>query len=101
MIDNKVKRILEENNLWWQSKGVTPLVPKYERDTVDTLKKASLQKAIVLIGARQSGKTTVMMQTIKNLLKRIDPTSIEYVSFDSINGASINDIVFAHQELPG
>ncbi len=101
MIDKKVKHILEENNLWWQSKGVSPVVPKYKRDTVDTLKKASLQKAIVLIGTRQSGKTTIMLQIIKNLIKRIDPTSIVYAPMDRLKGASINDVVLAHQELTG
>lgn len=76
-------------------------MPKYERDAVDALKKASLQKAIVLIGTRQSGKTTVMLQTIKNLLKRIDPICIVYAPMDRLKGASINDVVLAHQELTG
>lgn len=101
MIDNKVKRILEENNLWWQSKGVLPDVPKFERDSIDTLKKASLQKAIVLIGTRQSGKTTLMLQTIKNLIKHNDSTSIVYAPMDRIKGASINEVILAHQELTG
>jgi predicted AAA+ superfamily ATPase len=101
MMGNKVKRILEENNLWWQSKGISPDVPEYERDTVDTLKEASLQKAIVLIGTRQSGKTTAMLQTIKRLIKQADPTSIVYAPMDRLKKASINDIVLAHQELTG
>ncbi|UCG70784.1 MAG: ATP-binding protein [Thermoplasmata archaeon] len=101
MIGKKVKHILEENNLWWQSKGISPDVPKFERDAVNTLKKASLHKAIVLIGTRQSGKTTVMLQTIKHLIKCIDPTCIVYAPMDRLKGASINDVVLAHQELTG
>ena len=97
----EVKDILEANNLWWQSKGFIPDVPEYERDRIGSLIKCDKKKAIILIGPRQSGKTTIIKQTIKNMLKHTDPLNIVYAPMDVLKGATLNDVVKAHSELTG
>ena len=101
MINKNIKRILEENNLWWKAKGAAPVVPKFKRESVKSLKTADKQKVIILIGPRQAGKTTIMLQTIKDMLERIDPLCLVYAPMDRLKGATLNDVIIAHQELTG
>ena len=89
LISKKVKDVLEANNLWWQSKGFTPVVPEFERERIRALVGVDKKKAIILIGPRQSGKTTIMQQTIKNLLKHTDPLCIVYAPMDMLKGATL------------
>jgi hypothetical protein len=100
MIKN-LKTILNLKNPWWQSKTAIPDIPKTERGIVEDLQKISTNEAMVLIGPRQSGKTTAMLQTIKHLLESIDPFNITYAPMDLLKDASINDIIKTHQELTG
>ena len=94
-----IKTILSMRNPWWQSKTATPEVPKSERDIVKDLEELTMEKALVLIGPRQSGKTTAMLQAIKHLLKSTDPFNIVYVPMDLLKDTSINDVIATHQEL--
>lgn len=94
-----IKIILNTMNPWWQSKTTYPNVPSGERELVRSLLKTSINKAIILIGPRQSGKTTVILQTIKHLLQHIEPLNIVYAPMDVFRDASIYDVIKAHQEL--
>ncbi len=96
-----IKTVLNLKNPWWQSKTAIPDIPKTERGVVKDLQKISTNEALILIGPRQSGKTTAMLQTIKHLLKSIDPFNITYAPMDLLKEVSINDIIKTHQELTG
>ena len=100
-MNEKVKDTLEKNNLWWQSKGFAPVVPEFERERVKSLYSNDKKKAIILIGPRQAGKTTIIKQTIKNLLKHIDTQNIVYAPMDILKGATVMDVIRAHSELTG
>ena len=102
MVKN-IKSILSMKNPWWQSRTSLPDVPTSERTIVNELEKPKEDNALILIGARQSGKTTSMLQTIKHFLKDkdIDPYNIVYAPMDMLKEVSINDIMSTHQELTG
>lgn len=102
MIKN-VKEILSLKNPWWQSKIALPDVPKKERDIVKMMETPNENSALLLIGPRQSGKTTAMLQTIRFLLKNnhSTPYNVVYAPMDVLKDTSIIDIITLHQEMTG
>lgn len=79
---------LRSANPWWQGKPGRVL-PAYRRWAFQALLRrleARLAPAVVLRGARQVGKTTLLEQLITHLLieKRVDPRRILRVQFDEI-----------------
>lgn len=81
-MDEKVKIALERQNPWWFGKefdtGIDRL-PWYPRIT----KYLKAKEVFLLIGARRTGKSTLVYQIIKNLLnKRIPPESILFINMD-------------------
>lgn len=72
-------------NKWWSNQTVS--VPEFKRrDFKYLLKKLEEPRAITLIGPRQVGKTTVVMQIIKELIeqRKVPPKRIFYVQFDDV-----------------
>lgn len=72
-------------NRWWNNQNIT--VSSFQRrDFKYLLKKLEEPKVITVIGPRQVGKTTVVMQLIKELIeqKKISPKRILYVQFDDV-----------------
>jgi hypothetical protein len=72
-------------NKWWNNQTVS--TPAFRRrDFKYLIKKLGEPKAITLIGPRQVGKTTVVMQIIKELIeqKKVHPKRILYVQFDDV-----------------
>ncbi|MBI5159614.1 ATP-binding protein [Candidatus Micrarchaeota archaeon] len=72
-------------NKWWNNQNV--FVPEFRRrDFKYLVKKLEEPKAITLIGPRQVGKTTVVMQIIRELIeqKKVPPKRIFYVQFDDV-----------------
>lgn len=98
-----IKEILSLKNPWWQSKTSFPDVPKSERPIVKVLEKPNEGNALILIGPRQSGKTTSMLQAVRHLLKDkdVNPYNIVYAPMDLIKDTSINKIASTHQEMTG
>ncbi len=99
MMNRDIKTILNAKNPWWQSKTVLPEVPKSERVVVDDLENLTTKKSLILIGPRQSGKTTAMLQAIRRLLAHVDPFNVVYAPMDLLKDVSINDVITTHQEL--
>ena len=99
MMIGDIKTILSMKNPWWQSKTASPEVPANERKVVNDLEKLTMENALILIGPRQSGKTTAMLQAIRHLLQHTDPFNIVYAPMDLLKDASINEIISIHQEL--
>jgi predicted AAA+ superfamily ATPase len=84
----EVDALLRDANPWWQGLP-SRVLPPYRRwifDTVIRRLDAKVAPAIVLRGARQVGKTTLLEQTIQFLLteRRVDPKRILRVQFDEL-----------------
>ena len=94
-----IKTILTMKNPWWQAKTSLPEIPPYERSIVDHLTHISKNNALILLGPRQSGKTTSMYQAIRHLVTQVDPLTIVYAPMDLLKEYTISEIITAHQEL--
>jgi len=78
--------VLRQFNPWWDGNRVAEL-PRWRRAAfreVETwLTAPPAPRALLLSGARQVGKTTLLLQTVEDLLaKGVPPTSILYATFD-------------------
>ncbi|MEK7104228.1 MAG: AAA family ATPase, partial [Patescibacteria group bacterium] len=92
--------LLTQFNPWWTEKTVpTALLGSQKRPYFDLVKKNLENKFIILLyGLRRVGKTTILYQTIKELLANgIDPLSIFYFSFDE-KVAGIKEVIALYEE---
>lgn len=83
---NKFYTLLRKFNPWWE-RGADPDLPTWRRAAFGELTKWMLNppapRAVMLTGARQVGKTTLLRQTIKWLLDNgIESERIFYATFD-------------------
>jgi predicted AAA+ superfamily ATPase len=83
-----VLKILYAYNKWWDTNAVSEeLLKEYKRPVFFEAQKAffhaDIRRLVILSGARRTGKTTVMYQTINGLLKnQVGSKKILFVSFD-------------------
>ena len=78
--------ILSQFNPWWKHESI-PDLPSWRRaafgDLFDWVIHPPVSRALMLSGARQVGKTTLLMQAIDQLLHRqVPPANILYATFD-------------------
>ena len=78
--------VLQEFNPWWTGQPVSDL-PEWERSASVPIRAwindLESRRALVLSGARQTGKTTLLRQAIRNLVGNGPPTvNILYATFD-------------------
>ncbi len=78
--------VLTQFNPWWRSEPI-PDLPTWRRAAFNELLKWAfappVSRSIMLSGARQVGKTTLIIQVIQELLdKNISPSNILYATFD-------------------
>ncbi|MCK4730356.1 MAG: ATP-binding protein [Candidatus Aenigmarchaeota archaeon] len=75
---------IARSNPWWQTGKVDLDKNLIERDIYKEIKETLKKQEICAItGLRQVGKTTIMMQSIDNLIKKgVNPKRIFYFSFD-------------------
>lgn len=82
----EIIRELVRTNYWWERRAIDEkdALP-YHREIFDELVKAIEDKLITgIIGARRTGKTTLMYQLIEDLLARkVEPRRILMFTFDS------------------
>ena len=90
---------LNNFNPWWTQKKVPEaLLKEHRRPQLAVLKKYLDKRFIMLLyGLRQVGKTTLLYQLIDILLKKNDPFSILYFSFDD-RTATIEDLLKFYEE---
>jgi len=72
-------------NRWWNNQRIS--TPDFKRrDFRYLIKKLDEPKAVTLIGPRQIGKTTVVMQIIRELIEKrnVNPKRILYAQFDDV-----------------
>jgi len=78
--------VLAQFNPWWRQKSI-PDLPSWHRsafhEVFDWLYQPPAPRAVLLSGARQIGKTTLLLQAIDKLIKKgVDPANILYATFD-------------------
>jgi hypothetical protein len=83
---NELFAVLRQYNAWWDGGGV-PDLPPWRRavfpQLLEWLTDPPAPRAVQLSGARQVGKTTLLLQAIEELLRTgIRPEQILYVTFD-------------------
>ncbi|MCK4652805.1 MAG: AAA family ATPase [Methanosarcinales archaeon] len=72
-------------NSWWKLGSVrAELVPQYKRDLFSEIREyLELRQILAIVGLRRTGKTTIMLQTVDQLIKEgVAPKRILYVSYD-------------------
>lgn len=72
-----------EQNTWWD--GKEPEIPEknVEREVFrKTWEKIGDERVLTIVGLRRVGKTTLLMNTVKRILKETEPRNIMYFSFD-------------------
>ena len=97
--------ILTSYNPWWQS-GIVPkaFLRNFKRCGYYTCQKAlksDLRRIVVMSGARRTGKTTIIYQTIHDLLEEgVKPQNILFFTFDHpvVRAAGIEQILSIYKE---
>jgi len=81
-----LERILKQN-LWWEKKEIEEIRDYKERFLLKEIWEYLKDPQIIaILGLRRTGKTVLLLQIIKRLLKGISPKKILYFSFDEILG---------------
>ena len=86
--DDNILDLLYMYNPWWRTGSVQRDFVKEMRrfayyEAFDAMERSDIRRAIILCGARRTGKTTIMYQAIAELLNRdVSPKDILFVSFD-------------------
>lgn len=99
---------LYSDNPWWSDtdlEGIFEKTPKFTRSDFDHFKAELDQNTVnVLLGPRRCGKTTLIHQIIKHLLKdkKIDPKRILFVSLDrpyyELSSSKTQEIINFYEE---
>ena len=83
LIMTEILDVLVKLNPWWNEKGFETGIPrnKYFSKVKEFLTTGEI---VVLSGVRRSGKTTLLYQTIHDLIhnQNVDPKRILFVNFD-------------------
>jgi predicted AAA+ superfamily ATPase len=97
--------VLAQFNPWWKGENKIPDLASWRRAVFGELLQWVIDppapRAILLSGARQVGKTTLILQIIQTLLERgVPPSNIIYVTFDHplIKLAGIEAVLTAWRE---
>lgn len=97
--------ILSTFNPWWKKESI-PDLPSWKRSAFHELlswvKNPPAHRAVMLSGPRQVGKTTLLLQTIDELIKSgIPPANILYATFDHpiFKLAGLDAVLEAWREL--
>jgi predicted AAA+ superfamily ATPase len=104
--NESIYTVLRSFNPWWQSGSIqTDLSPAYKRlaffDARRQLTQPDYRRAVVLLGARRVGKTTIQYQLIESLLNDgVAANGILYFSLDHpiLKEAGINRVLEVYHE---
>lgn len=97
--------ILTPFNPWWKKESI-PDLPSWKRsvfhELLNWVVKPPVHRAVMLSGPRQVGKTTLLLQTIDQLIKSgVPPANILYATFDHpiFKLAGLDAVLEAWREL--
>ncbi len=101
-----IKEYIKQSNHWFRLGYVKQkFVGKIRQEYLSKISSTITDKRILAItGIRRSGKSTLLFQTINNLLKtNIDPKKILYIKIDDFNYEveDINEIIKEYESLTG
>ena len=87
MDKNTLERLLSPYNAWWSTHAAASIqVPDYERPIVSRVLAdlRDIPQVISITGPRRVGKSTAVLQVIRNLISQqnVSPEQIVYFSFD-------------------
>jgi len=84
----KIIEILEDWNFWTKKHDIGIIRNKYLK-RINEL--AKTEQVVVMTGVRRSGKSTIMLQYIKQLIdKKIEPKNILYINFEDLRFKDLN-----------
>lgn len=88
MEKSEIIEILEDWNFWTKEHDVGIIRPNYLRRLNEL---ARTEQITVITGVRRSGKSTIMLQYIKQLIdKKVNPKNILYVNFEDLRFKEIS-----------
>src|SRR5262245_40000672 len=101
----EIYSVLREYNPWWDG-AADPDLPSWERvafvELLDWLMRPPSPRAILISGARQVGKTTLLRQAVRSLIKAgTMPGQILYSTFDHplIKLTGLSGVIKVWEEL--
>ncbi len=101
----QVYAILREYNPWWDD-AADPGLPSWERVAYAEVKEWVISppsnRAVLISGARQVGKTTLLRQVVRDIIKSgVDPGQVLYATFDHplLKLIGLEDVVKIWEEL--
>lgn len=102
---SELNAVLTQFNPWWDGSTQAKTPPSWHRtafnELLEWIKNPPTNRAVLLTGARQVGKTTLLLQAIQNLIESgVSPSNIVYITFDHplIKLAGIDEVLSAWQE---
>ncbi len=102
---HEIISVLSKFNPWWRSESISDLPTwkrSYHKEILNWLITPPTHRAIMLSGARQVGKTTLILQIIDDLINnhKVPPANILYVTFDHpiLKLAGIDAVLAAWRE---
>ena len=97
-----MEQVLYKLNPWWEVDFHTKSVPrpKYQNKLSKLL---PMRDIVLLTGLRRVGKTTIIKQIVEELLRKVKPELIFYVSLDAygLEKYSIHEIVTRYRTIHG
>lgn len=97
--------ILSQFNPWWRKEKI-PDLPEWQRgafqELMQWIKNPPAQRAVMLSGPRQVGKTTLILQAVQHLISSgANPANILYATFDHpiCKLAGLDNVLKAWREL--
>ena len=105
-----IREILEDRNPWWLDPEARRIVPSVRRDLYEELERfvglEGGRRAAVIIGPRQVGKTTLLLQLANQLLSQgWPPANLTYFDFsddrllEEISPRSVTDVTAMGRNL--
>ncbi len=94
MIDERTRALMRDYNPWWEERAIE--VPEYRRHIFKNIQKYLKTKQIIaVVGLRRVGKTVLMRQIIKDLVKE-EKSNVFYFLFDELitqNPKVLEDVI--------
>ncbi len=99
---SNIQDIINLLNPWWQDNEVSQdLAKSYKREIINKVKEVQSYRQIIIIsGLRRVGKTTLLYQTIKDLLIKSESKRVFYFNFDK-EVKSLVELFEDYQHLTG
>ena len=97
MEEGKIIEALKRSNIWWKSLFHADYKP---REIYTEIKKFLPKRQILaLVGLRRTGKTTIMLKIIEDLILEFSPEYLIYFSFDDFKQLRLVEVLQAYEHF--